>query len=153
LLASLALAASASAANSNGADIVDEPVCETFENFATVCIEPNYVLHERRTPSGNYIWVKNGEVRYTVTFGPNPDPNAPPAGCTDSGYYTQHGQVLWKDGEQHEVSDRFKSVNTVNCDVGTGGITYTCEVFEHLHYANGEWIFGRVDAPPCIPTT
>ena len=139
LLASLVLAGTASAAPGDGAQVVNESDCHTFE-FGTVCVKNRGVFNETLTPSGNFSVHQHGYWSLEFTG------SGPLEGCrsSDSDKYNFHylvkpGDVL-EEGP-HEEGSRSHHEISFECF----GQTYRCAHTVHFHIANGKVQFSRFE--------
>ncbi len=134
LVASLAVASSASAAPGNGADVVRQNECFN-DRGGTFCIDAKYVQNETQTPSGNVSYHANGELARTFTG------EGPFQECNTSSSDKFNYHFLAKDGELHEVGSHQTAEFSGDCF----GTQYDCTLSYDLHYANGQLQFYRPD--------
>jgi len=132
LVASLAVASSASAAPGNGADVVRQNECFNEPGFGTLCIDAQYVQNSTETPSGNVSFHALGKSTLTVT-------GEGDQGChlSDSNKFNYHS--LYKDGVLHEEGDHVTGEFSSDCFGHQSDCTYSYD----LHYANGRLQFLR----------
>jgi hypothetical protein len=131
LLVALAAASPASAAPGNGAAVVNESDCYTYD-YGTACYDSRYVQNSTETPSGNLSYVLNERGSYEFTG------SGPLAGCNDSTSSESRGQYLEKDGTTHEQGSRSGGEFSGEC---FGSLN--CTFGHRFHYANGEVQFNR----------
>jgi len=131
LVASLAVASSASAAPGNGADVVRQNECFNEPGLYTVCIDEHNVQNSTETPSGNFSYSGNGKVGAEGDF----------EGCNVSSSAKFNYHYLFKDGELHEVGTH-QTGEYFDCS----GTSQHCTFSYDLHYANGQVQFSRPDS-------
>ena len=133
LVASLAVASSASAAPGNGADVVRQNECFNYPGVGTFCIDAKYVENSTETPSGNFSFLLNGEFASTFTG------EGPLQGCNSSTSSNLYFHSLSKDGELHEVGSHRTGEFSFDCF----GTSQHCTFSYDLHRANGQLQFNR----------
>ena len=133
LVASLAVASSASAAPGNGADVVRQNECFNYPGFGTYCSDEKYVENSTETPSGNFSYHVNGKFAAKTTGEGNLQ------GCNGSGSNKDNYHQLFKDGELHVQGTHATGESSYECF----GTRYDCTSSFDLHYANGELQFNR----------
>ena len=136
-LPALALASSASAAPSDGAQVTITRQCDVIE-FGTVCIDDHVVSNFVSTPSGTMVIV--GNTRFDVTF----------TAAAGSGVcsFEQSGQEQFRAvfGPHANVSsDLFRQEfrSPTGCDSGP---IIVCESVMHFHQVNGVLQFQRASS-------
>jgi len=135
LVASLAVASSASAAPGNGADVVRQNECFN-DRGGTFCIDAKYVQNETQTPSGNVSYHANGELARTFTG------EGRLQGCNSSNSQKFNYHFLAKDGEWHEFGSHQTTEYSFDC-FGDGYPAEDCTFSDDVHYANGRLQFDR----------
>jgi hypothetical protein len=133
LVASLAVASSASAAPGNGADVVRQNECSSYPGFGTYCIDAKYVQKSTETPSGNLSFFANGESALKFTG------EGYFQGCKGSSSDEFNYHYLFKDGVGHESGSHVTGEFSVDCF----GYQYDCTYSYDIHYANGRLQFFR----------
>ena len=133
LVASLAVASSASAAPGNGADVVRQNECSNEPGFGTLCIDAKYVQNLTKTPSGNFSYHANGETAFKFTG------EGDLQGCNSSNSSKLNYHSLFKDGALHELGSRHTGEFSSDCF----GTQSDCTFSYVLHYANGQLQFSR----------
>jgi hypothetical protein len=130
--------ATANAAASTGAQVINVPKeCLTFE-AGTVCASQHSVFNVAATPSGQTSVVSN--VRSTSTF----TGAGAFAGCSDTFNFTSHQHYVV--GE--ETSFAYRQLLAIdNC----GGQTYECALTSQFHFAGGQVQYDRSKLD-CTPT-
>jgi len=132
LVASLAVASSASAAPGNGADVVRQNECFTEFYYGTFCFDAKYVENSTETPSGNLSYHANGKSAFTFTG------EGVRQGCNSSHSSKLNYHYLLKDGFRHESGSHQTGEFSVDC-----GYQADCTFSYDAHYANGQLQFER----------
>ena len=130
-LVALALAGSAAAGPSNGAEVVRDEGC--YSNpFVTTCVVTRTVTHATVTPSGNVSYVTNGTVERTQTF---------PFGGSFTHSDQIHLHTLLKNGVWTTSSDHYSAVEHYL----SGTYELTCVYGYDMHFAGGETQFSNYE--------
>lgn len=139
LLGTLALAATASAAASDGAQVIRVPrQCETTQ-FGTFCFESHMVVNVAITPWGGGAGVVTS--RFDASFVATPTGGA--CSSAQSGQEQFHG-VTRPDGS-FESFDLARAEFRFGPDC-TGGVIIVCETVNHFQVVNGVIVFQRSTA-------
>jgi len=133
LVASLAVASSASAAPGNGADVVRQNECYNDPGSGTFCIDAKYVQNSTETPSGNFSYHANGETADKFTG------EGDLQGCNGSSSSKFNYHYLFKNGELHEQGSHQTGTFFIDCF----NTQYDCTYNYDIHYANGQLQFDR----------
>ncbi len=133
LVASLAVASSASAAPGNGADVVRQSECfnDPDYDYGTFCIDAKYVQNSTETPSGNFSYHANGESALKFTG------EGDLQGCNDSSSSKFNYHFLVKDGVLHELGNHVTGEFSQDCT------SQHCTYSYDIHKANGQLQFNR----------
>jgi len=132
LLVALAAASPASAAPGNGADVVNESDCYTYD-YGTFCSDYRSVQNSTETPSGNLSIVSNGRASFEFTG------SGRLAGCSNSQSYDFRYHLLVKDGLVHEQGNGSGNEFSGECN----GYSYNCTIKDRYHAVDGRVQFSR----------
>ncbi len=133
-LLTLALASTASAASSDGAQVTMTRQCDVIES-GTVCIDNHVVSNFVSTPSGTTVIV--GNTRFHVTF----TASAGSGACS----FEQSGQEQFRAvfGPHTSVSSDLFRIEFRSPTGCTGGPILVCESVMQFHQVNGVLQFQR----------
>jgi hypothetical protein len=127
----LALPSGAAAQSSQGAEVHDVLGCEETPLGDTICFEGSLVLNATETPSGMVLTTLISDVHQVLVDGAC-------VGSTIDLRRVEH-ELVTVEGLQQSHTLRML-VSDFNCG---GGVTFRCEEFVVVHYANGRLVLDR----------
>lgn len=134
VLCALALAATADAASSGGAQVIDTSGCLDAGGGAMLCTTIHNVFNTTTTPSGNVSVISSTQTTESLTGS---------AECNFEGRSHSSGHLLVKEGQDlaQESHNLFRAEDTITCF----GSTRDCFLIQHFHFANGQVQFSRLE--------
>jgi hypothetical protein len=127
----LALPSGAAAQSSQGADVVDVLGCEETPLGTTICFEGRHVINATETPSGMVSLTLISDIHQVLVDGVC-------AGSTIDLRRVEH-ELVTVEGLQQSHTLRML-VSDFHC---ASGVTFRCEEFVVIQYANGRLVVVR----------